>query len=286
MAGGPNFNIDGLLKEQRLDEIERLWLQNPSVPDIVRHLQARTPLPGCQDCGADAGKTLPTCKHGPFRWRGGSPDKPMGVKNIRAYLKAMQSRLRARVLASPDALEQNRVMAIARYDALWQRSMKDNNVAIALASARSREAIDGTRIAVDRLGQPTLYQRVRALMARVVDYDPPPPDKYRRLEPMDPELARYWLQRLEQDLLAANEAADRFRRLGEPTGMTESQRLQWRRGLLDEMLYLTMTSPNVDPAVKRTTIISAAGTASMITEGVDLVEQHEKMRKRLEQGQD
>jgi hypothetical protein len=53
-----------LAYEERLDQIERLWLQGMTKPEIVAHLQGRGAAPGCGavGCGVFKGASvLSTC---------------------------------------------------------------------------------------------------------------------------------------------------------------------------------------------------------------------------------
>lgn len=282
MANGPNFHVDDLLKEKRLDEIERLWIQNPSVAEIIVYLQGRLPQPGCETCGAEPRKTVPGCAHGAYRWRGQSKDRPMSRRNILYYLQAARVRMRHRIVAAPEALEENRAEAVALYRDLRRRALKDGNLALALAAARSCEAIDGTRIAAERVGQPTLYERVRTLMARVVDYQPSASPPRPAAAPAAPGVARFQLERLEQLLLMADDNAARFRRHGEPTTMDEAKRREWRRNMVDEALLQAATAPGLSPERRRDLVARLAGTAAFTTEDAEIAERLTALLQKLQ----
>lgn len=227
---------------------------------------ARLPKEGC---GCGLGKA---CDHGPPRLAN-AHGEPYALRAIQVMLAKVKLRLRARLAQDR---EENRALAVARFDAAFAMAAEQGAVREAIGAAARRAELDGSHLAAEEAGRPDLYQRVRALMFSVVDYEPP---EQREVQQLSPEASRYQLQRLERLLLAADDGTARYERLGGPPG-TEAERLTWRRNLLDEAVHQTMTSPHVSPREKRDMIVRAVVPASMITEGADLAERVTALEKK------
>lgn len=266
-----------LAYEERLDQIERLWLQGMTKPEIVAHLQGRGAAPGCGLCHAPQGQLVATCQHGPPRWP--SPreaGKPISVRMIEYALQAVQQRLRAR---AREDREHNRARFLGTMDELKRLALQGGALGLAYSAACRRAEVDGTHRAAEEALRPTLYDEVLELAAQLVDYEPsaePPP-----APPPTEEAARFELRRARQLLLLASDGAARYRALGDPQGKPEAERLAWRRSGLDEVLFQVLTNPAVPPSEKRAAIIAGAGTGSMITEGADLAETLAELQRRL-----
>lgn len=264
-----------LAYERRLDEIERLWLMNPSKPDLVAYLQGRLPDPGCGTCGAGG---RGTCQHGPYRWPSPEkPDRPISLRMIEYALAAVQQRLRARARADR---EENRALFIARQDDLWRRALRDGNLGLAYSAACRRADVDGTHVAAEEATAPTLFDEVLQMAAQLVDYTYTP-GQGPPSAPATPEAARFELLRAKHLLIQSSDGAKRYRELGDPQGKPEADRLAWRRSALDEVLYQILMNPAASPEQKRSAIIAGAGTASMITEGADMAERLAEVLARL-----
>lgn len=247
------------LNSALLDQIELLYLANPGWSGVRVHewiISAKTHGPSCP--GRDGAEC-----HCPLLYPapGGGP---YCLRTIQEALQRVRQRLRARADGSR---EENRALAVARHDASFRVAAEQGNTRDMIAAAARRAELDGSHVAAEEAARPSLYARVRALMITVVDYEPGEAVP----RPYTPGQARFQLERLERLLLQADDGAARYRQLGAPP-KGEAARLTWRRDLLDEAIHQTLTSPHVHPAQKRETIIKAAGTASMITEGSELAE--------------
>lgn len=252
----------------RLDAVEAAYLAlpNPTAAKIRDYFAQGQPKKGCS-CGKGD-----RCDHGEPRLAGPGGE-PYSLRSVQVWLKQIKGRLRQR---AGRRREDNRARNVAVLDKLRAQAMEAGDLREAInASARLAE-LDGSHVAAEEAQRPRLYDRVRALMVAVEDYQPPPAGE---LPPVPREVARHQLARLERLLLAADEGAARYRALGEPKGKSEGERLSWRRDVLDEAIRQTVTSPAVSPEKKRDLIVKAAGTASMITEGADLVEELKELRQ-------
>lgn len=265
-----------LAYEGRLDEIERLWLQRMTKPEIVAHLQGRAPAPGCGLCHAPQGQLIASCAHGPYRWPSPeNPERPISLRMIEYALQAVQERLRARARADR---EQNRSRFLGTMDELQRLALQGGNLKLAYSAACRRADVDGTHVAAEEAQAQTLYEQVLQMAAQLVDYTP---GQGRAAAPATPEAARFELLRARQLLVQASDSAARYRALGDPQGKPEAERLGWRRSALDEVLFQILMNPAVSPAEKRAAIIAGAGTASMITEGADMAERLAEVLERL-----
>lgn len=258
----------------RLDLVEELYLRmpDPSGVRIHAHLAARKPKKGCS-CGKGA-----SCRHGRPRLVG-ADGLPYSLRSVQDWLRIVKRRLRERLEASR---EENRALAAARFDATYALAHEQGETRDMLQAAARRAELDGSHLAAEEAQRPRLYDRVRDLMLAVEDYQPPMAPEG-PVAPVPREVARHQLARLERLLLAADAGAARYRALGEPPA-DEAERLTWRRNVLDEAIVQTVTSPAVSPEKKRDTIIRAAGTASMITEGADLAERVTRLEKQARSG--
>lgn len=257
----------------RLDLVEDLYLRipDPSGVRIHAHLAARKPKKGCS-CGKGS-----SCRHGRPRLVG--PDGlPYSLRSVQDWLRIVKRRLRERLEASR---EENRALAAARFDATYALAHEQGETRDMIQAAARRAELDGSHLAAEEAQRPRLYDRVRALMVSVEDYQPPAAAE---LPAVPREVARHQLLRLERLLLAADEGAARYRELGDPKGKDETQRLAWRRDMLDEAIRQTLVSPAVSPEKKRDLIVKAAGTAAMITEGADLAERVGRLEKQTRGG--
>lgn len=254
----------------RLDLVEALYLQMPDPSGVRIHAYLAAPRPR-KGCSCGKGKK---CRHGAPRLvaPGGGP---YSLRTVQVWLETVKRRLAGRLEASR---EENRALAVARFDAAFAMAHRQGEVKEVIQAAARRAELDGSHVAAEEAQRPRLYDRVRELMVAVEDYQPPgapaPP-----VVPVPREVARHQLLRLERLLLAADEGAARYRALGDPAAKTETQRLAWRRDVLDEAIRQTVTSPGVAPAAKRDLIVKAAGTAAMITEAADLVGEVKDLRK-------
>lgn len=254
----------------RLDETEAAYLAlpNPTAGKIHAYLSRRGPKEGCS-CGRGQ-----RCDDGPPRLAGPGGE-PYALRTVQLWLQLVKVRLRQR---AGKRREDNRARNVAILDQLRAQAMQAGDVKEAIqASARLAE-LDGSHLAAEEAQRPRLYDRVRALMVAVEDYEPPAAPA----EPMAPlprEVARHSLLRLERLLLAADEGTARYRALGGPPE-SETQRLSWRRNLLDETIRQAVTSPAVTSERKCDLIIKAVVPASMITEGADLAERVAKLEKQ------
>lgn len=259
----------------RLDETEAAYLAlpNPTAGKIHAYLARRGPKEGCS-CGRG-----PRCDDGPPRLAG-PEGQPYALRTVQLWLQQVKVRLRQR---AGKRREDNRARNVAILDQLRAQAMQAGDVKEAIqASARLAE-LDGSHLAAEEAQRPRLYDRVRALMVAVEDYEPPRPDQGppRGIEcaPVPREVARHSLLRLERLLVAADEGTARYRKIGDPPE-SETQRLSWRRNLLDETIRQAVTSPAVTSEKKRDLIIKAVVPASMITEGADLAERVAKLEKQ------
>ena len=257
----------------RLDLVERLYLELADPSGVVIHarLAKRQPQKGCH-CGKRR-----KCDHGPPLLANPNGE-PYALHTVQGWVKEVKERLRGRLAADR---EDNRALAVARFDLAFSMAAQQESPRDAIQAAARRAELDGSHVAAEDAGRLTLYQRVRLLMVAVEDYDPPGAPRTPSV-PLPPETARYQLERLERLLLAADESSARFRARGDPTGMTEGERLTWRRNALDEAILQTVTSPTATADKKRDVVIRAAGTASMITEGADLVERQAALKSKID----
>lgn len=275
-----NFQADKLLQERRLDEIERLWLANPSKAAIVEHLQGYLPDPNCQDpicLELPREQRAKSCRHGPPRWPGKDPAKPISLRMIEYYLAAMHRRMRVRLA---EGREQHRAEAAARLRDIVRRALGSGALREALVAQRLLAELDGSFVAAEEAAQPTLYQRVLSLMASVVDYEPPAPGAAPP-PPIPPERARFELLRLEHLLSQADDSAARFRVLGDPAGRSEIERREFRRNLLDEAAWQAATAPGLSPERRRDAIGRLAGAAALVTEDAEIAELADRVVKKL-----
>lgn len=240
-----------------LDYVYRYYLAHPSVSSKELHAH----LGSLRNHGAACPKVNCTC---PLRY----VTTQKGPYSLRAVQDLMQKvRERFAEVASVDR-EENRRLAIVRHDQSFAFAQRSRNTRDMIASTSRRAELDGSHVAAGEASRTTVWERVRALMVSVEDYEPSPVTEKPNYTPA---VARYMLERLERLLLAADEGAARFKSLGDPPA-DEAQRLVWRRNVLDEAIRQTVTSPSVHPEKKRDMVIRAAGTAAMITEGADLAE--------------
>jgi hypothetical protein len=256
---------------RRLHEIEALYLAMPDPSGVKLHayLAQRMPKEGCT-CGR--GKK---CDDGAPRWHQ-ADGEPYALRTVQEWIQKVKHRLKGRADADRAS---NRAVAIARFDAAAAMAMEQESPRDLISATSRRAELDGTHLAAEEAERPSQFQRVWALMQTLEDYQPPTaPDIS---EPLPPLTADYLLGRAERLLLAADDASARYRQLGDPTAMSEAERLRWRRDVLDESIHQTMTSPGTSPEVRRETIIRSAGVASMITEGADLAERLAQLEKKL-----
>lgn len=259
----------------RLDLVEELYLKMPDPSGVRLHayLAARRAKKGCS-CGK--GKH---CAHG--RPRLVAPNgEPYSLRAVQLWLRIVKQRLAERLAADR---EENRALAVARFDAAFAMAQEQGEVRDVIQAAARRAELDGSHLAAEEAQRPRLYDRVRALMVTVEDYEAPVLAPETPPAPVPREVARHQLARLERLLLQADEGAARYRALGEPPA-DEAQRLTWRRNVLDETIVQTVTSPTVAPEKKRDLIVKAAGTAAMITEGADLAERVTRLEKQARGG--
>lgn len=263
--------------EERLIEIERLWLQDWSTPAIVKHLQGRTPLPACEACGAEEGKTVPTCRHGPYRWPSPQdPDRPISQRMVEHALQAVRLRLRHR---AAQQREENRALFLARQDEIWRRAIRDGNLQLAYSASCRRADVDGTHVAAEEAQDPRLYDQVLGLAAQLVDYEPAAPEGQEGQ--LEPEAVRFWLLRARQLLLMASDSAARFRSLGRPGEMDEAKRRVWRRDVVDETLLQAATAPGLPAERRRDQVARLAGAAAYTTEDAEIAERLDGVLRKL-----
>lgn len=201
----------------------------------------------------------------------------VGVQQVRRYLRQAEEFLARTAL--PDR-HQARRRALVQIDALIaQAKAKDDMRALGPLVALSVR-LSGAQVAAEEATQPSVWDRLRALLARLDDLNlttldaAVPTDR----SPAARELAELRAARLCRLLLKADDLAAEFRALGEPPA-EEVERRQWVARANAKALYLRLTMPGVPPAARAEAAYRHGGTAGILSSNTELADLAAELRR-------
>lgn len=257
--------------EQRLDQVEGLWLEGMSRIQLLDYFQGPGPLENCKQSSCK--KNPSGCTHGPPRWSSEN-GKPISERTIDTYLAKVRLRLLKR---SQEQRARNRAFVLGQIDRALGQCWQTKNMKELGSLLRFRTELDGSRLASEEMQEPTLYERVRALMVTCEDYEPTVLKK--SLPPKLASESRFYLEKLEYLLLQADQSVAAYRQIKRPTNEVET-RLYWRTQLT-EAAHQAVTNPGLTPEIRREALHKLAAAYAMIAKDTDLAEQLEQIKQEI-----
>ncbi len=263
------MRADQLLLEQRLEEIEALWLEGMSRSQMIARLQRPGPLPGCPMCLRHPKEQ---CTHGPPRWSN-EAGEPVPARTISWYLQKAKARI---LEASSKQRRQNWLLTLAQIQRAILRCFQENNLRELGTFLRFRAELDGTKVAAEEAQAPSLFHQVLRQMATCEDYQPGP----RKVRKLSASQARFLLERLSYLLDQADASVAAYQLASRPTNDVEA-RLYLRTQLV-EAVHQSLTHPRLPPEGKREALQKLGATYAMISKDADLAEQLAELKEMLQ----